>query len=114
MKDFCSIAMSITEVIKNVVGFKWGEKQEKAFQLIKEKLTHAPLLALPNFGKKIEVACDSSGLGIGAVLMQEGRPIAYFNEKLSGATLKYPTYDRDMHWFGPWKLGNIIFGSRSL
>ena len=69
LKDFSTLATPLTEVIKKNVGFKWEEEQEKAFQIIKQKLTNAPLLSLPSFNKTFEIECNSSGIGIGVVLM---------------------------------------------
>lgn len=97
VKDFSTITALLAGVIKKNIAFKWGEEQEKAFQLIKHKLTHAPLLALPNFSKTFEIECDASSVGVGTVLIQEGRPLAYFSEKLSGAALNYPTYDKELY-----------------
>ena len=50
---------------------EWKEKQENAFNELKDKLTNAHCLALPNFDKLFEIECDASGIGIGAVLMQQ-------------------------------------------
>ena len=91
------MAALLNETVKKHVGFKWEEKQEKAFVALKHELTNAPILALPNFAKSIEIECDASNVGIGVVLMQEGHPIAYFSEKLNGGSLNYPTYDKELY-----------------
>jgi hypothetical protein len=97
VKDFSTLVAPLNEIVKKEVGFKWGEKQEQAFAALKEKLTQAPILALPNFSKSFEIEYDASNVGIGAVLMQEGHPIAYFSEKLKGAALNYSTYDKELY-----------------
>nr|KYP60064.1 Transposon Ty3-G Gag-Pol polyprotein [Cajanus cajan] len=74
-KDFSTHASPLNELM-NDVPFIWGEAQEKAFHDLKEKLTHALILALPNFAQTFELECDASGFGIGAVLFQGGHPIA--------------------------------------
>jgi hypothetical protein len=78
--------------------FHWGGgAQQKIFETLKGKLTHAPLLQILDFGKTFELECDASGIGIGDVLMQNGKPIAYFSKKLHGPILNYSTYDKELY-----------------
>ncbi|WVZ70415.1 hypothetical protein U9M48_019086 [Paspalum notatum var. saurae] len=97
VKDFSTIAAPLNELTKKGVTFHWGTTQEKAFNTLKDKLTDAPLLQLPDFGKTFELECDASGIGIGGVLLQEGKPVAYFSEKLNGPSLNYSTYDKELY-----------------
>jgi hypothetical protein len=97
LHDFSSIAASLHELTKKGIPFSWGMAQEEAFTILKDKLTHAPLLQLPDFNKMFELECDASGIGLGGVLLQEGKPVAYFSEKLNHACLNYSTYDKELY-----------------
>ncbi|XP_045090164.1 uncharacterized mitochondrial protein AtMg00860-like [Aegilops tauschii subsp. strangulata] len=77
VKDFSSIAAPMNELNKKDTPFQWGDAQDKSFQELKMRLILAPLLSLPDFGKTFEIECDASGVGIGGVIMQEGKFCGY-------------------------------------
>jgi hypothetical protein len=97
VRDFSTIAAPLNDLMKKGVPFYWGAAEEHSFNTLIDKLTHAPLLQLLDFGKTFDLECDANGIGIGCVLLQEGKPIAYFSEELSGPSLNYLTYDKELY-----------------
>ncbi|KAJ9557635.1 hypothetical protein OSB04_012249 [Centaurea solstitialis] len=92
VKNFSTIVAPLTECTKKG-SFEWTQSSQNAFEKIKECLCTSPILVLPDFNQLFEVECDASGVGIGAVLVQNKRPIAYFSGKLNDSKKNYSTYD---------------------
>ncbi|RDX72938.1 Retrovirus-related Pol polyprotein from transposon gypsy, partial [Mucuna pruriens] len=96
VKEFSTIVFPLNEIVKRV-DFKFKDGQERAFQALKEKLTHALVLALPNFCQVFELESNTSNVGVGAVLLQESHLIAYFSEKLIISQINFSTYDKELY-----------------
>lgn len=76
-------------------GFQWGAQQEEAFKQIKKIISTPPILALPNFNQPLAPEADASGTGIGAVLMQNGKPISFLSRTLGSKVLASSTYEKE-------------------
>ncbi|GJY15597.1 putative nucleotidyltransferase, ribonuclease H [Tanacetum coccineum] len=94
--DFSSIMATLTDCMKGK-SFVWTEEAESAFQVVKEKLTKALILVLPDFSKVFKLYTDASKVAIRDVLSQGGRRVAYFSEKLTQPDSRYTTYDLEFY-----------------
>jgi hypothetical protein len=95
--NFSSIAAPLHAVTSVNQGFQWGGKQQQAFDTLKEKISSAPVLALPNLRQPFEIQTDASNYAMGAVLLQYGKPICFHSETFNGAVINYPTYDKELY-----------------
>ncbi|WVZ80154.1 LOW QUALITY PROTEIN: hypothetical protein U9M48_027653 [Paspalum notatum var. saurae] len=96
IKDFSKTAKPMTSLTKKNAKYTWSPNCEEAFQSLKRSLTTAPVLAQPDVAKPFDVYCDASGNGLGCVLMQEGRVVAYASRQLRKHEANYPTHDLEL------------------
>ncbi|GJZ88120.1 putative reverse transcriptase domain-containing protein [Tanacetum coccineum] len=96
IEGFSKIAKSMTKLTQKGVKFDWGDKQEAAFQLLKQKLCSAPILALPEGSEDFVVYCDASHKGVGVVLMQREKVISYASRQLKIHEKNYTTHDLEL------------------
>ncbi|GJX65699.1 putative reverse transcriptase domain-containing protein [Tanacetum coccineum] len=101
IEGFSKIAKPMTKLTQKKIKFDWSDKAEAAFQLIKQKLCSAPILALPEGNEDFIAYCDASIKGLGAVLMQREKVIAYASRQLKIHEKNYTTHDLE--------LGAVVF-----
>jgi hypothetical protein len=95
VRHFGIISKPLKELLKKGAIFSWTKDHELAFQTLKKFLSNAPVLALPDFSKPFCIETDASGVGIGAVLMQGGHPLAYLSKALSPRSQGLSTYEKE-------------------
>ena len=96
VRDFSQVAAPLTRLTRKGVSFVWSEQCEQSFIELKRLLTSAPVLALPSGEEGFDVCTDASGVGLGAVLMQQGRVVAYASRQLKPHEESYPTHDLEL------------------
>ena len=96
IEGFSRIATPLTQLTRKDQPFAWTDRCEESFLKLKQKLTSAPVLVIPDTGKPFEVYCDASHQGLGCVLMQERRVVAYASRQLKNHEKNYPTHDLEL------------------
>ena len=111
---FSKITKPMTSLLEKNAKFVWTEQCQASFEELKKRLTTAPVLVLPDLNKSFSIYCDASRLGLGCVLMQEGRVVAYASRQLKKHELNYPTHDLELvtvvHALKNWR--HYLFGHK--
>ena len=96
IEDFSRLATPMMRLTRKEVKFEWDDRCEEAFQELKRRLTSAPILIFLDRGHGYKVYCDASRVGLGCVLMQSGRVVAYDSHQLKNHEQNYPTHDMEL------------------
>ena len=96
LKGFCIIASPLTKLLRKGVKFEWTDKYQNTFEQLKEMLVEAPVLTQPTSGKDYTLYSDASGIGLGCVLMQDGKVVAYASKQLKPHEQNYPNHDLEL------------------
>ena len=96
IQGYANLTKPLTDLSKKNVVFAWTDGCNLAFNALKQALTSAPVLALPDPAMPFELVCDASGFGIGAVLMQQQRPVAYYSRKMVPAERNYVVTEQEL------------------
>jgi hypothetical protein len=114
IEGFSKIAKPMTALLGNKAEFRWTQKCQEAFDALKEKLTTTPVLVLPDVHKPFLVYCDACYTGLGCVLMQEGRVVAYSSRQLKVHEKNYPIHDLELaavvHALKTWR--HYLYGQK--
>jgi ribonuclease HI len=114
IEGFLKIAKPMIALLGNKVEFKWTHKCQEAFEALTEKLTTAPVLVLPDVHNPSSVYCDACYTGLGCVLMQEGRVVAYSSRQLKVHEKNYPIHDLELaavvHALKTWR--HYLYGQK--
>jgi hypothetical protein len=114
IEGFSKIARPMTALLAKKVEFKWTQKCQEAFEELKDRLTTAPVLVLPDVHKPFSIYCDASYTELGCVLMQEGRVVAYSSRQLKNHERNYPTHDLELaavvHALKTWR--HYLYGQK--
>ena len=86
----------MTRLTRKEVKFVWDDSCERAFQELKRRLTSAPILIVPERGQRYTMYCDASKDGLGCVLMQSGKVVAYGSRQLKNHEKNYPAHDMEL------------------
>ena len=96
IQDFSKIATPLTNLTRKATKFIWTAECEESFQELKSRLSKAPVLSLPDDNGGLVVYSDASHRGLGCVLMQRGKVIAYASRQLKDYEKRYPTHDLEL------------------